>query len=116
MEQVGAMPGQGVSSMFTFGMNYGFLIGVLTSLKIPYTLVRPQVWQKAVWISTDRIYGTKKDKNGEVVKKVSPKPTSIRAASRLFPNVSLKRTERCRVPSDGKADALLIALYAKRNM
>ncbi len=51
VEQVGAMPGQGVTSMFTFGKGYGFLRGVLVSLRIPIHEVRPQTWQKSVGAS-----------------------------------------------------------------
>lgn len=47
VEQVGAMPGQGVSSMFNFGHNVGTVMGVLGALKIPYSLVTPQSWKKA---------------------------------------------------------------------
>lgn len=46
IEQVGAMPGQGVSSMFTFGHACGVVVGVLEGLGIPYTMVTPQSWKK----------------------------------------------------------------------
>lgn len=46
LEQVGAMPGQGVSSMFTFGHAAGVVEGVLQGMCIPYTLVTPQSWKK----------------------------------------------------------------------
>lgn len=46
LEQVGAMPGQGVSSMFTFGHAAGVVEGLLQGLGIPYTLVTPQAWKK----------------------------------------------------------------------
>ncbi|AIN18170.1 hypothetical protein CH54_1421 [Yersinia rochesterensis] len=47
LEQVGAMPGQGVSSMFTFGHSAGVVEGILQGLFIPYTLVTPQAWKKS---------------------------------------------------------------------
>lgn len=47
LEQVGAMPGQGVSSMFTFGHAAGLVEGVVTGAGIPLTLVTPQAWKKA---------------------------------------------------------------------
>ncbi|CFQ87868.1 MULTISPECIES: hypothetical protein [Yersinia] len=47
LEQVGAMPGQGVSSMFTFGHAAGVVEGILQGLFIPYTLVTPQAWKKS---------------------------------------------------------------------
>ncbi|MGA4640560.1 hypothetical protein ACQKC8_12395 [Stutzerimonas stutzeri] len=46
LEQVGAMPGQGVSSMFTFGHAAGVVEGILQGACIPYTLVTPQSWKK----------------------------------------------------------------------
>jgi len=48
IEKVHSMPKQGVSSTFKFGYGYGFLVGVLTALKIPYEMVTPQTWQKAL--------------------------------------------------------------------
>lgn len=95
VERVSAMPGQGVTSMFSFGENYGFIQGLLTAYNIPYELVMPRVWKKE--------FGVTSDKN-----------TSIAVAKRLFPDVSLKRTERCKKDDDGIAEALLIAAFARR--
>lgn len=47
LEQVGAMPGQGTASMFTFGHAAGVVEGILQGLSIPYTLVTPQAWKKS---------------------------------------------------------------------
>jgi len=46
VEQVGAMPGQGVASMFSFGHSAGVVAGVLGALEITVTLVTPQAWKK----------------------------------------------------------------------
>ena len=46
LERVHAMPGQGVSSMFTFGHAAGVVEGILQGACIPYTLVTPQSWKK----------------------------------------------------------------------
>ncbi|EEN7785142.1 hypothetical protein S006_04875 [Salmonella enterica subsp. enterica serovar Give] len=55
LEQVGAMPGQGTASMFTFGHAAGVAEGILQGLNIPYTLVTPQAWKKsAVLIGSDK--------------------------------------------------------------
>lgn len=55
LEQVGAMPGQGVSSMFTFGHSAGVLEGILQGMGIAYTLVTPQAWKKrAGLVGTDK--------------------------------------------------------------
>lgn len=95
VEQVGAMPGQGVTSMFNFGKGYGYILGVLETLGIPYQTVPPRKWKKAFSLSND-------------------KKLSVDTAKRLFPNVPLLPSERCRKESDGMAEALLIALYAAR--
>ena len=114
MEKVHSMPGQGVATTFAFGQNVGFLHGMLAAFQIPYTLVAPQKWQKAMWITDDMVYTVRKDKHGEDKRQVAPKPTSINAATRLFPTTELRKSDRARNPHDGKCDALLIALYAKR--
>lgn len=46
IEQVHAMPGQGATSMFTFGHATGAVEGVTAALMIPVTLVTPQAWKK----------------------------------------------------------------------
>lgn len=98
VEKVGAMPGQGVTSMFSFGQYYGFILGVLTAFGIPYQLVSPATWK--------REFGLLK----------SQKQGSVDVCKRLFPGVSLLPTERCRKESDGMAESLLIAEYARRKM
>lgn len=114
MEDVHSMPGQGVATTFAFGRNVGFLQGILVALQIPYTLVTPRKWQKEMWIAKDMVYTVRKDKHGDDKRQVAPKPTSINAATRLFPTTDLRKSDRARNPHDGKCDALLIALYAKR--
>lgn len=96
IEHVSAMPNQGVTSMFNFGQNFGYIRGLLEAFGIPYELVRPQKWKKEFGIS---------DKN-----------SSVECCKRLFPGVSLRRTERCRKDDDGLAEALLMAEYARRKM
>ena len=97
VEKVGAMPGQGVTSMFNFGKNYGFILGALESFGFSYELVTPKKWKKE--------FGVTADKN-----------TSIEVCKRLFPEANLKRTERCKKDHDGMAEALLMAEYARRHM
>lgn len=96
LEQVHAMPKQGVSSTFNFGMNYGFIQGVLKAYGISYELVTPQKWKKEFSCTSD-------------------KNTSIEVCKRLFPKVNLKATERCKKDHDGMAEALLIAEYGRRH-
>lgn len=97
LERVGAMPKQGVNSMFHFGENYGFIQGLLTAYSIPYELVTPQKWKKEFQITGD-------------------KNSSIAVCKRLFPDVDIRRTDRCRKDDDGKAEALLMAEYARRKL
>lgn len=97
IEHVNAMPGQGVASMFNFGRNFGMILGMFYTLRIPFELVRPQRWMKD--------FGISGDKNDHVT-----------VARRLFPEVSLKRTPRCKKDDDGHADALLLAEWSRRHM
>lgn len=97
VEKVGAMPGQGVTSMFNFGKSAGFIEGVLSAFGVPYQLVPPQKWKKEFSIGSD-------------------KGLAIAACNRLFPSISLMRTARCKVPHDGMAEALLMAVYAQRKL
>lgn len=94
LEAVHAMPKQGVSSAFTFGMGYGMLQGTLAAYKIPFIFVTPQKWQKAVFDSAKR---------GDT------KARSLDLARRLFPQIDLHRKG-----DHGKSDALLIALWLKK--
>ena len=96
LEKVGSMPKQGVTSTFNFGKAAGFIEGVLQTCEIPYQLVPPQKWKKEFSLSSD-------------------KNQSIMVCKRLFPDVSLKRTDRCKTDSDGMAEALLLSLYGKRH-
>ena len=95
LEHVGARPGQGSVSMFNFGANFGFIRGLLSANRIPYELVRPQKWKKHFSCTSD-------------------KNTSIEVAKRLFPNVDLRRTPKCKGPHDGICEALLMAEYGRR--
>ena len=46
VEQVNAMPGQGVTSMFNFGQTFGAIKGICAALKLPIFFVRPSKWKK----------------------------------------------------------------------
>lgn len=96
VEKVGAMPGQGVTSMFNFGKGAGFIEGVLEMAQVPYQLVPPVIWKKTFSL-------LHKDKKA-----------SIEVCKQLFPGVNLLPTERCRKESDGLAESLLLACFARR--
>ena len=46
IEQVSAMPGQGVTSMFNFGQSFGILKGICSAMRLPVYYVRPAKWKK----------------------------------------------------------------------
>lgn len=54
VEQVASRPGQGVRSMFTFGANWGAILGALGALNIPTELVTPSKWKPAMQTSGDK--------------------------------------------------------------
>lgn len=94
LESVHAMPGQGVTSMFSMGQGFGIWQGLLAGLQISFELVTPQRW-KGVMLD-----GTGKDKEASRL-------TALRMFPILSEDLALKKDE-------GKAEALLIAAYGKR--
>jgi len=54
MEQVGTMPGQGISSAFNFGRGFGIIEGCIAAMMLPLHLVRPAVWKKALGYTSDK--------------------------------------------------------------
>lgn len=91
VEDVSAMPGQGVTSMFRFGYNAGILLGVLGALGIETLKTPSKVWKSALNLTRN-----KKD--------------SLKMARKLFPDNTKDFT---RVKDDGRAEAALIAYFAK---
>lgn len=89
VEKVSAMPGQGVSSMFSFGRSMGVVEGVLASYEIPTTLVTPQAWMKAM--------GVRAGKDG-----------SRERAMQMFPQYASLFSRK---KDNGRSDAILIAKY-----
>ncbi|MCW1434385.1 crossover junction endodeoxyribonuclease RuvC [Citrobacter freundii] len=90
LEQVGAMPGQGTASMFTFGHAAGVAEGILQGLNIPYTLVTPQAWKKSAGL-----IGSDKD-------------AARSRAIQLYPKL---RALDAKAKGQAIADALLIARH-----
>lgn len=103
IEQVASMPGQGVSSTFKFGCNYGKLLGMLTAAGIPYDKIIPQTWKKLVNCpsgSKRKVLSGKKA--GQLVRdKSANKRSEHQRAAELYPDVKL--------PSQALAAALLLA-------
>lgn len=97
LEEVHAMPKQGVSSTFTFGRFFGQLEGILMCEGIPYQLKSPQAWKEEFGLNSD-------------------KKKSIEVCKNLFPSANLLATEKCQKEHDGMAEALLMAEYARRKL
>lgn len=89
LEKVGAMPNQGVSSMFQFGRGVGMYEGVLAALQIPITYVTPQAWQKEM--------NVRGGKDG-----------SRARAAELYPAYASLFAKK---KDDGRADAALMAYW-----
>ncbi|MGE5548417.1 MAG: hypothetical protein ACM33T_16045 [Solirubrobacterales bacterium] len=89
VEAVGAMPGQGVSSVFAFGKVFGLVLGILAANFIPHTLVPPQRWKRTL--------GVPADKDG----------ARARASQLLPAHAGLW----CRAKDDGRAEAALLAYF-----
>lgn len=117
MEEVHALFNSSAKSTFSFGEINGLLKGLLIANGIPFELVAPKKWQKEIWGGQDIVVEYKK----VVVKGVeqnrkdtNTKQTSFNAAKRLFPNIDLRKNERCRNLDDNKCDSLLLCEYARR--
>ena len=93
IERVHAMPGQGVTSMFTFGEGYGLWLGMIGMAEVPVTFYTPQAWQKT------QLAGMPKGKGSSRLR-----------AKQLWPTATL--FDRAR--DNGRADAALIARHHQR--
>ena len=93
IEKVHAMPGQGVTSMFNFGLGYGALVALATISTARVVLVTPQAWKKHV------LAGTSKDKDA-----------AIQFCNHTYPTVELI-LPRCKKAHDGMADSVCLAHY-----
>ena len=90
IEQVSAMPGQGVTSMFNFGQAYGILKGICSTMQLPMYFVRPTKWKKYFNLIN------------------SEKDASRTKAIEIFPYFS---SQLSRKKDSNKADAILIASF-----
>ena len=84
IEEVGAMPRQGVSSVFTFGQAHGMLLGAIAMAGVRIVRIRPQLWQKTVSARGD------------------PRPRALELYPQMVGELKRKKDE-------GRADAILIA-------
>ncbi len=90
IEQVSAMPGQGVTSMFNFGQSFGILKGICSAMQLSMYFVRPAKWKKYFNLIN------------------SEKDASRTKAIEIFPYFSANLAKK---KDSNKADAILIASY-----
>ena len=90
IEQVSAMPGQGVTSMFNFGQSFGILKGICSAMQLPMYFVRPTKWKKYFGLIN------------------SEKDASRTRAIEMFPYFSSQLSKK---KDSNKADAILIASF-----
>ena len=90
IEQVSAMPGQGVTSMFNFGQSFGILKGICSAMQLPMFFVRPAKWKKYFNLIN------------------SQKDASRTRAIEIFPYFS---TQLSKKKDSNKAYAILIASF-----
>ena len=90
IEQVSAMPGQGVTSMFNFGQSFGILKGICSGMQLPMYFIRPVKWKKYFNLIN------------------SEKDASRTKAIEIFPYFSTNLSKK---KDSNKADAILIASY-----
>ena len=90
IEQVSAMPGQGVTSMFNFGQSFGVLKGICSAMQLPMYFVRPAKWKKYFNLIN------------------SQKDASRTKAIEVFPYISSHLSKK---KDANKADAILIASF-----
>ena len=90
IEQVSAMPGQGVTSMFNFGQSFGILKGICSAMQLPMYFVRPAKWKRYFNLIN------------------SEKDASRTKAIQVFPYVSDRLSKK---KDSNKADAILIASF-----
>ena len=94
VENVSAMPGQGVTSMFNFGQSFGVLKGIFSAMQIPMDFISPVKWKKYY-----NLINTQKD-------------SSRTKAIEFFPYISSKLSRK---KDANKADAILIASFYYQN-
>ena len=95
VEQVSAMPGQGVTSMFNFGQSFGVIKGICAAMQLSIFFVRPAKWKKYF-----DLINTEKD-------------ASRTKAIEMFPKISSNLSKK---KDSNKADAILIASFYEKTI
>lgn len=92
IEHAQAMPKQGVTSMFSYGKGFGVYLGIFSALSMPYRLVKPQTWKRALGCTSD-------------------KQATVQIANQIFPKFCHEWRKKT---YHGLAEAALIAYFAKK--
>ncbi len=90
IEQVSAMPGQGVTSMFNFGQSFGVLKGICSAMQLSMRFIRPAKWKKYFGL-------IKTEKDASRTKVIE-----------IFPYISSQLSKK---KDSNKADAILISSF-----
>lgn len=98
LEKALIIPISGRQSIASTSLCFGMMRGILTSLKIPYNIINPKVWQKRVLVGMDRR---------------DTKIASANYCANLFPEEDFTKSERARIIHDGLTDALCMAKYCE---
>ena len=99
IEDVHAIGGGSAKANWSFSRGKAILEVLAITNKIPFTMVKPKEWQKLV--------------HQGIPKQGKAKDMTLMAVKRLFPDVDLRKNERCRKPDSGIFDALAMAYYCK---
>lgn len=98
---------QGSVATFSTGKGFGLWLMALTASGIRYERHRPQKWKKLMGLQATK--GLEGNERAKEAKRIA-----IAKAVALYPGYDLRENARCRVPHDGKCEALLMAEYARR--
>ena len=107
IEDVHAIYGSSAGATFEFGWVTGILEALLVAHSISFQKITPKVWQKAMLAGIPLIKKAGKKTN-------NVKLMSEMACKRLFPDLDLRRNDRCTKLDDNKIDSILICEYARR--
>lgn len=102
IEKAQVMGKESARSMFSYGREYGYLLGTLHDCGIDINFVPPAVWTAKLHKKSATTFD-------------NPKQASLYVARQLWPHTDFRATDRSRVPHDGIVDACLIAYYGWLN-
>jgi hypothetical protein len=99
IEDVHAIAGGSAKANWSFSRGKAILETLAIVNDIPFTMVKPKTWQKVI--------------HEGIPKMPKAKDMTLMAVQRLYPNIDLRRNERCKKPDEGIYDALAMAHYCK---